>query len=76
VCHSEPEFALAEVAGWWELDALAAHSHPSVAAFARTLLAGQHVVYAGDPLKDHTPVAFLDKFIAKKPKVCGDVLRS
>lgn len=31
--------------------------------------AGQHVVYAGDPLKDLALTAFLDKFIAKKPKV-------
>lgn len=36
---------------------------------ARTLLAGQPVSYDGDPLRDHALVSFLDKFIAKKPKV-------
>ena len=40
----EPLYALAERACWWELHALAAHSHPSVAAMARTLMSGQPVV--------------------------------
>lgn len=61
-------YAGAERACWWELDTLATHSHPSVAAFSKTLLAGQHIVYSGDPLKDHALVNFLDKFISKKPK--------
>jgi hypothetical protein len=26
------------------------------------------VLYDGDPLKDHTLVSFLDKFLAKKPR--------
>jgi len=44
--------------------------HPSVAAFARTLLAGTYVTYNGDPLRDLTLTAFLDKFVQRKPKVC------
>ncbi|KAJ9505795.1 hypothetical protein QJQ45_006511 [Haematococcus lacustris] len=56
----EPQYAGAERSCWWELAALAAHSHPSVAAMARTLLAGQCVVYDGDPLKDMALAAFLD----------------
>jgi hypothetical protein len=40
-----------------------------VAAFARSLLAGSYVVYDGDPLRDLTLPAFLDKFIQRKPKV-------
>lgn len=43
---------------------------------ARTLLAGQNVVYSGDPLKDLTLGAFLEKFVQKKAKVgvwVGDV---
>jgi len=44
--------------------------HPSVAAFARTLLAGTYVTYDGDPLRDLTLTAFLDKFVQRKPKVC------
>lgn len=38
---------------------------------ARALLAGTSVVYDGDPLRDLTPAAFLDKFIARRPKAGG-----
>lgn len=48
---------------------LAEHVHPSVVAMARTLLAGATIVYEGDPLRDLTLSAFLDKFVQKKPKV-------
>ena len=43
--------------------------HPSVAAFARNLLAGSYISYDGDPLRDLTLTAFLDKFVQRKPKV-------
>lgn len=43
--------------------------HPSVAAFAKSLLAGTFVSYDGDPLRDLTLTAFLDKFVQRKPKV-------
>lgn len=42
----EPSFCHAETACWWELTSLAAHAHPSVAAMAKTLLAGANVVSA------------------------------
>lgn len=45
--------------------------HPSVAAFARSLLAGTFVSYDGDPLRDLTLTAFLDKFVQRKPKACS-----
>ena len=54
---------------WWELTCLGGHVHPSVAAFARTLLAGTYIAYDGDPLRDLTLTAFLDKFVQRKPKV-------
>lgn len=54
---------------WWELVALASHVHPSVAAMARSLLAGAPVVYNGDPLRDLALTAFLDTFVQRKPKV-------
>jgi hypothetical protein len=38
---------------------------------ARTLLAGQSVMYDGDPLRDLTLGAFLEKFVQKKAKVGG-----
>lgn len=44
--------------------------HPSVAAFAKALLAGTHISYDGDPLRDLTLTAFLDKFVQRKGKVC------
>lgn len=68
VCR-EPAFCNAERACLWELCALAEHVHPSVVAMARTLLAGATIVYEGDPLRDLTLSAFLDKFVQKKPKV-------
>ncbi len=65
----EPAFCGAERSAWWELTALAAHAHPSVAAMAKSMLAGTNVSYQGDPLRDLTLTAFLDKFMQKKPKV-------
>jgi len=64
----EPQYANAERSCFWELLPLASHAHPSVAAMARTLLAGTNVSYDGDPLQDLTLHAFLDKFIQKKAK--------
>ncbi len=55
----------------WELTALAAHAHPSVSAMARSLLSGAPVMFDGDPLRDLSLAAFLDKFVSKKPKVRG-----
>ena len=40
---------------------------------ARTLLAGQNCLYSGDPLRDLTLAAFLEKFVQKKAKVGGRV---
>lgn len=65
----EPLHAGAERVPWWELVALASHVHPSVAAMARSLLAGAPVVYHGDPLRDLSLTAFLDTFVQRKPKV-------
>mmetsp|Transcript_6638 Transcript_6638/g.12127 ORF Transcript_6638/g.12127 Transcript_6638/m.12127 type:complete len:271 (+) Transcript_6638:1-813(+) len=53
---------------FWELSLLSKHFHPSTAVMARTLLAGTHIVYDGDPLKDLSVVSFLGKFVQKKPK--------
>lgn len=61
-------YSNADHAGWWELSILAAHAHPSVATMARTLLSGVNIVYNGDPLNDLSLIAFLDKFMEKKPK--------
>lgn len=64
----DPQHSGADRAGLWELAALAAHMHPSVAAMARSLLAGAHVSYDGDPLRDMALAAFLDRWLQKKPK--------
>ena len=69
-CCRQPEFSGGDRSCWWELTCLGGHVHPSVAAFARTLLAGTYVTYDGDPLRDLTLTAFLDKFVQRKPKVC------
>ncbi len=65
----EPLYANAHRSCWWELTALAQHAHPSVAAMARALLAGSPVLFDGDPLRDLSLGAFLEKFVNKKPKV-------
>lgn len=67
----EPLYARAEEACVWELCALASHSHPSVAAMARTLLSGVNVSYSGDPLSMLSLSAFLDKFLSRKSKGKG-----
>jgi ribosome biogenesis protein MAK21 len=65
-----PQFARAESACMWEVLLLAAHAHPSVSTMARTLLSGASIIYDGDPLKDFTLLAFLDKFVRR----CGQQL--
>lgn len=70
----DPQYSHADRACLWELLPLASHAHPSVAAMARTLLAGANVSYDGDPLQMLTLGAFLDKFVQRKAKagVKGD----
>lgn len=48
---------------------LQGHAHPSVTAMATAVLAGEAVVYDGDPLRDLALPAFLDKFVRRKQKV-------
>ncbi|KAI8109579.1 hypothetical protein M9434_000861 [Picochlorum sp. BPE23] len=64
----DPKYANAEKSCLWELVPLSKHAHPSVAAMAKTLLAGVPIQYNGDPLKDFVLAEFLDKFISKKSK--------
>nr|XP_043625221.1 CCAAT/enhancer-binding protein zeta [Erigeron canadensis] len=66
--HREPIYCNADCVGWWELTVLASHVHPSVSTMAKTLLSGAHIVYNGNPIKDLSLGAFLDKFMEKKPK--------
>ncbi|KAL6996203.1 auxilin-like clathrin-binding protein required for normal clathrin function [Sarracenia purpurea var. burkii] len=66
--HREPSYCNADRVSWWELIVLASHVHPSVATMARTLLSGANIVYNGNPLKDLSLTAFLDKLMEKKPK--------
>ena len=65
----DPKYSGAERTCMWELVLLAEHVHPSVAAMTKALLAGVPIDYAGDPIRDMSTSAFLDKFIQKKPKV-------
>lgn len=58
----------ADRTGWWELTVLASHVHPSVSNWANRLLLGSDIIYSGDPVKDLSLPAFLDKFMEKKPK--------
>jgi CBF/Mak21 family len=65
----DPLYAKAEESCLWEINALCSHFHPSVMSFAKKLREEMEPVgYDGDPLKDFTFGAFLDKFCYRKPK--------
>ena len=64
----DPQHSGMDESCFWELPLLSKHFHPSTAVMARTLLAGAHIVYNGDPLKDLSAVNFLGKFVQKKAK--------
>jgi ribosome biogenesis protein MAK21 len=64
----DPEFAGAKSSCVWELNQLGQHFHPSVVKFSTAVLSGADVPYGGDPLKDFTTMAFLDRFSFKNPK--------
>ena len=65
----DPKFANAEHAKPWALLVLSKHYHPTVQAFTEQLLSGNNeIVYDGDPLRDFTDLAFLEKFVYRKPK--------
>eukprot|EP00029_Vermamoeba_vermiformis_P005630 TRINITY_DN2009_c0_g1_i1.p1 TRINITY_DN2009_c0_g1~~TRINITY_DN2009_c0_g1_i1.p1 ORF type:complete len:1053 (-),score=358.53 TRINITY_DN2009_c0_g1_i1:41-3163(-) len=64
----EPRFVNSEASCFYELNALGQHIHPSVAKFANYLLAGEDVLYEGDPITDFSLTSFLDRFSYKKPK--------
>lgn len=70
----EPIYSNADKVAWWELVVLSKHFHPSVAKWANILLEGEHIEYNGDPLKDFSLIAFLDRFILKKPKKSKETL--
>jgi len=64
----DPQYSGMEETCFWELSLLSKHFHPSTSVMARTLLAGTHIVYDGDPFQDLNVVNFLGKFVQKKPK--------
>ncbi|XP_063758542.1 LOW QUALITY PROTEIN: CCAAT/enhancer-binding protein zeta [Eleginops maclovinus] len=66
--HRNPLFCGADHTTLWELQRLAAHFHPSVSLFAKTILEGGSILYSGDPLQDFTLTRFLDRFVFRNPK--------
>lgn len=65
----DPQYAGAEHSCLWELVSLCNHFHPSIAKFAKSLCVDlKNIEYGSDPLKDFSEIAFLDKFVYKKPK--------
>uniref|UniRef100_A0A6Q2YD33 CCAAT/enhancer-binding protein zeta n=1 Tax=Esox lucius TaxID=8010 RepID=A0A6Q2YD33_ESOLU len=66
--HRNPLFCGADHTTLWELHRLAAHFHPSVSLFAKTILRGEFISYTGDPLQDFTLGRFLDRFVFRNPK--------
>ena len=72
----DPLFTLAHHSALWELTVLLSHYHPSVTHWSSLLLSHQPIHYAGDPLTDFTPAAFLDRFVFKNPKQGADGSRT
>jgi len=68
VSKRDPRYAHAESSCVWEFAELAQHYHPTVQVFAHSISSGRPLNYRGDPLVDHSLVAFLDRFVDKKPK--------
>ncbi|XP_071963136.1 CCAAT/enhancer-binding protein zeta-like [Antedon mediterranea] len=63
-----PLFTGSENCVYWELRKLSEHFHPTVSLFATHLLAGDPIVYMGNPLQDFTLIRFLDRFVYRNPK--------
>jgi ribosome biogenesis protein MAK21 len=60
----DPRFSNAKEEELWELNLLCAHSHPSVSALARMVIdSPEDVSYEGNPIKDFSIMAFLDRFV-------------
>lgn len=71
----DPLYAKAEVTCFWELNELATHYHPTVSLYAQTLLAAQPLpIPEGgyDPLRNHSLMHFLDRFVFKNPRKAGE----
>nr|AAH84984.1 LOC495457 protein [Xenopus laevis] len=66
--NRNPLFCGADNTSLWELKKLSEHFHPSVALFAKNILEGNPIQYAGDPLQDFTLIRFLDRFVYRNPK--------
>lgn len=65
----DPLFAGAEKSSLWEAVGLSAHYHPSVSMFAKVICQDMKGVRStGDPLRDYSLVAFLDRFCYKRAK--------
>ena len=52
----------------WELDSFRTHYHPTVQAFAKSVLQRDPIEYSGDPLHDFSVTSFLDRFVYRNPK--------
>lgn len=65
----DPLFAGAEKSSLWEAVSLSAHYHPSVSQFASSVCKDMKgVENTGDPLRDYSLIAFLDRFCYKRAK--------
>jgi ribosome biogenesis protein MAK21 len=65
----QPEYSNADRTSLYELVQLVRDCHPTVHKFADALLKGEELEYKGDPLEDFSLMAFLEKFVLRKPKV-------
>mmetsp|Transcript_3118 Transcript_3118/g.3515 ORF Transcript_3118/g.3515 Transcript_3118/m.3515 type:complete len:1005 (+) Transcript_3118:54-3068(+) len=66
----DPLHARAITAFAWEIEALSRHYHPSVRNFVEMMVKSKtcKIEYNGDPLRDFSNSAFLDKFVYRNPR--------
>lgn len=65
----DPMYAGAEKSSLWEAVGMCAHFHPSVAMHSKALCQNESSIESpGDPLRDYSLIAFLDRFCYRRAK--------
>ncbi|GBG26934.1 CCAAT/enhancer-binding protein zeta [Hondaea fermentalgiana] len=70
IAKREPRFAgCSKTCLLWEIQVFSRHYHPSVRKFAQDLIRDPGcLAYEGDPLRDFSGTAFLDRFVYRNPR--------
>jgi ribosome biogenesis protein MAK21 len=66
--EGDPLYSRAESTGLYELCTAMSHYHPTLQVWANKFFQGELIQYSGDPLKDFSPISFLDNWLRKQSK--------